>query len=186
MLTGAVSLGGIVAPKPAAPRLAAGGAVSAANYLANATPSPGELVAVFGANMADGSQLAPSLPLATGLENSSIAMAGQFLPIQFASSGQINVVIPYEIPAGTIQQMVLQRGNRISLPQLVTIGPAEPAIFSADGSGTGQGTIFGFLTPTQQILAAPATPAQAGEILVIYCTGLGPVSPAVEAGAATP
>jgi uncharacterized protein (TIGR03437 family) len=37
-----------------------------------------------------------------------------------------------------------------------------------------------------QFLNAPSAPATAGDALVIYCTGLGAVSPAVPAGTAAP
>jgi adhesin/invasin len=37
-----------------------------------------------------------------------------------------------------------------------------------------------------QFLNTPSAPAHAGDALVIYCTGLGAVAPAVPAGAAAP
>jgi len=43
-----------------------------------------------------------------------------------------------------------------------------------------------FPTPDRQILADAGRPVKAGDALVIYCGGLGPVDPPVDAGAATP
>ena len=66
------------------------------------------------------------------------------------------------------------------------MAPASPAIFSADGSGTGQGTIYVANSDFTQTLADAGHPAKAGDYVVIYCTGLGEVTPGVAAGAAAP
>ena len=50
-------------------------------------------------------------------------------------------------------------------------------------SGTGQGSI---VKSDQVTLAQPGTPAGIGETVVIYCTGLGAVTPAVKEGAPAP
>jgi len=64
----------------------------------------------------------------------------------------------------------------------VTVVAAEPAIFSIDSSGKGQGDVFVYRSATEQILAAPSQPAKAGDILIIYCAGLGSVNPPIDAG----
>src|SRR5262249_6140807 len=61
-----------------------------------------------------------------------------------------------------------------------------PAIFSTDSTGKGQGHIYVVPSADQQILADAAAPAKAGDAVVIYCTGLGPVTPPVPAGSAVP
>ena len=59
----------------------------------------------------------------------------------------------------------------------------RPGIFSKNQKGFGQGIITKGNTKT---LAEAGTPAEAGEVVVIYCTGLGAVMPAVAAGTAAP
>ena len=68
----------------------------------------------------------------------------------------------------------------------MTIVSAQPAIFTTDLSGRGQGHIYVIPAPGVQVLADASAPAKAGDILQIYCTGLGPVTPAATAGTATP
>ena len=63
---------------------------------------------------------------------------------------------------------------------------ATPAIFTTDGSGKGQGHIYAFPRPGLQVLVDASSPAKAGDALVIYCTGLGSVSPDAVAGSAVP
>ena len=80
--------------------------------------------------------------------------------------------------------MIAQRGTRLSVPQSVTVAAAEPAIFTTDASGKGQGHIYVYVSATEQVLAEPGRPAKAGDVLIIYCAGLGAVVPAIDAGVA--
>ena len=59
---------------------------------------------------------------------------------------------------------------------------AQPAIFTWDQTGQGQGLIYS----AAGTLADAASPVKAREAVVIYCSGLGPVAPAVAAGTAAP
>jgi uncharacterized protein (TIGR03437 family) len=181
-LQGTAQIGGNVQDNPEVPFLPASPMVSAGSY--QPAPSPGELVSVFGVKLADGTGLAPGLPLQTQLQGSQLVFAGRALPLVFASAGQVNAVVPYSIAPGATYQLIAQRGTRLSLPRSVTLAPAEPAIFTTDSSGKGQGHIYVYVTAAEQDLAAPTHPAKAGDILIIYCAGLGAVTPAVDAGVA--
>jgi uncharacterized protein (TIGR03437 family) len=59
------------------------------------------------------------------------------------------------------------------------VATAQPAIFTQNQAGTGQGAIVNGAT---NILADSKNPVHAGDVISIYCTGLGPVSPAVAEG----
>jgi uncharacterized protein (TIGR03437 family) len=185
-LKGTTQIGGTTQPNPEVPILAANGVVSSGSYSSAATPSPGELVSIFGLQLADGFGQAQSLPLATTLQNATLVLGGRLLPLVFTVGGQINAQIPYDIPPGTVQQMIAQRGTKLSVPQPVRIRAAEPAIFSTDSSGKGQGHIYAITAAGQQVLADASNPVTAGNVLVIYCTGLGNVDPTVTAGSAVP
>ncbi len=186
LFTATVTLGGNVAANANVPQLNPGGVVSAASYAASAAPSPGEIVSIFGQNMADGVSSSTMLPLSTELSNASLVIAGRLLPLVFSSTGQINAVMPFEVTTGTAYQMILQRGTRLSVPQTVTVAPAEPGIFTTNATGQGQGHIYVTPSATEQILADSSNPATAGDVIVIYCSGLGPVSPPVADGVGTP
>jgi uncharacterized protein (TIGR03437 family) len=101
-------------------------------------------------------------------------------PLFYVSSGQINLQIPFETPIGNdllhIASLASQ-GLRISVP--IQIVPAAPAIFTLNMQGTGAGAIEHGLT---YALVTDLNPATAGEIITIYCTGLGAVKPPVLTG----
>ncbi len=185
-IEGMVQSGGTVQDNPNVPVLNLNGLVSSASYSLKAQPSPGELVAIFGARLADGFEAAAELPLKTQLQGATVTMAGRALPLVFTSDGQVNAIIPYDIPFPATHQLIVRRGNRYSVPAPVTVLPAQPAVFTTDLSGKGQGHIYVATAAGAQILADAASPAGAGDVLVIYCAGLGPVDPPVPAGTAVP
>jgi uncharacterized protein (TIGR03437 family) len=101
------------------------------------------------------------------------------LPLLYASDGQINAQVPYDIAINVPNQLVVRRGNAISVPQSVSVAPAQPAVFTKDQSGHGQGIIVNGISNQ---LADSAAPVTAGDAVVIYCTGLGAVSPPTPPG----
>jgi uncharacterized protein (TIGR03437 family) len=181
-LQGTVQVNGNVQDNPNIPALNVGPMVSSGSY--KAIPSPGELVSVFGVNLADGTGAASVLPLTTQMQGSLLLLGGRPLPLVFTSPNQVNAMVPYSIVPGTTYQLIAERGTRLSVPQSVTVAAAEPAIFTTDSSGQGQGHIYDYVSAAEQPLAGPAHPAKAGDVLIIYCAGLGAVVPAIDAGVA--
>jgi adhesin/invasin len=112
-------------------------------------------------------------------------MAGKSLPLIFASNGQINAVVSSGININTSHQIVVLRDVTVSVPISVDVGAAEPAIFPYPfpGDPPNQGAILNAIT---YVAAHPGTPVTAGDILAIFCTGLGAVNPLVLDGAAAP
>lgn len=184
--SGTAAIAGSVQSNPEVPLVDSGGVVSAASFAFPATPSSGELVSVFGVKLADGSESATLLPLKTQMQGATLTVAGRSLPLLFASERQVNAIIPYNVALSASQQLIVRKDNRLSVPEPLRIASAESAIFTTDLSGKGQGHIYVFPTPDQQILADAGRPVKTGDALVIYCEGLGPVDPPVDAGAATP
>ena len=108
-------------------------------------------------------------------------LGGNSLPLLYASDGQINAQAPYDLPLNVPTQLVVQRSGALSVPQTVSVAPAQPAVFTKDQSGHGQGVIVNGITNQ---LADTGAPVKAGDIVVIYCTGLGAVNPSVSPGTA--
>jgi uncharacterized protein (TIGR03437 family) len=78
----------------------------------------------------------------------------------------------------TNQQVLLQWGTAYAPPVYVDVAAAAPGIFA-------YGTL-GIVTDAAGNLIGPGNPAHAGDVVVIYCAGLGVVAPAVGDGAVTP
>ena len=185
-LQGTVEVGGMVNDNPGVPVVNPGGVVNAGSFAPSASPSPGELISIFGTNLANALEVATALPLNTQMQGTTVSLGGRLLPLIATSDTQINAVVPYDVPSGSTQQLVVIRNNRLALPQTVQIAPAEPAIFTVDLSGKGQGDIFVIGSDGSQILADAQHPAKPGEVIVIYGSGLGTVNPSAQAGSATP
>ena len=184
-LRGSVKISGSVTDNPNIPQIVSGGVVSAASYRDNPRPSPDEIISVFGANLADGLTQAAALPLPSQLKSTTVFIAGQAMPLFFVAPQQINAVLPETLLPGAQYQMIVQNGNRLSLPEPVRILATEPGVFTLDASGKGQGHVYVVSNPGQQTLAGSASPAHTGDYILVYCTGLGLVNPSSVAGTAT-
>jgi len=183
-LTGTSTIGGTLQPNTATPAVSSGGVVSAANFAANQPLAPGAFAAIFGANLSGGLNVATQLPLSLQLGGTSVILGDKQLPLLFTSTGQVNVVVPYDVPVNSTQQLVVQNGTAISIPQSVVIATAQPAIFTQNGSGTGAALIQVFKSDGTEL--PNNSPVTAGDVIILYCSGLGAVNPPVTAGSQAP
>ena len=140
-LTGSAQIGGSVQANPAVPAIDAGGVVSAASNTPREPLAPGSYITIYGKNLSLGSNIAPSLPLQTQLGGTQVILAGKALPLNYAGTGQINAIVPFDTPVNTTQQLLVQQNGSLSVPQPVVLSPAQPAIFTQDQSGQGLGVI---------------------------------------------
>jgi uncharacterized protein (TIGR03437 family) len=99
----------------------------------------------------------------------------------------VNAQLPFELAAGTIVGVVAKSTvgtNSVwSVPEVITVGPSVPGIFSVNQNGQGQGVI---LDANNRLLDGIHATATIGQTVVIYCTGLGTTVPAVPSGQAAP
>jgi uncharacterized protein (TIGR03437 family) len=181
-LKGTASVGGNLQPNLTTPLIKSGGVVSAASLAPQAPLAPGSYVTIQGSNFAPGLTMASTLPLPATLNGMQVILAGRQLALRSASDGQINAIIPYDVPPNATHQMIVQRGTAASVPEPVTVAAAQPAIFTQDGSGQGPGMIVDMQPDGTQFMVTADNPASANDTLVIYCSGLGPVDPPVAAG----
>jgi uncharacterized protein (TIGR03437 family) len=122
----------------------------------------------------------------TGVQGTVVMLGDEALPLTYAGDSQINAIIPYDAPVNATLQLYVVQNGQYSAPAQVVIAAAQPAVFTQDGSGQGAGAIVVAQSDGTEFLNTPSTPASAGDALVIYCTGLGAVSPAVTAGTLAP
>ncbi|HLG96819.1 MAG TPA: kelch repeat-containing protein [Bryobacteraceae bacterium] len=179
-LSGTVQVLGQVKNNPNVPRVASSGVVSSGDY--SGAPALGLLVSIFGSALADGQAQAGSLPLPDQLGSTSVVVSGEQLPVLFVNDKQVNVLIPYDLAVNAPHELIVQRGNAISVPVPFAVFDSQPAILATAGNGMGQGHVYKIDASGNQILADANAPATAGDYLVIYAVGLGAVSPALTAG----
>jgi len=148
--------------------------------------APGGFISIFGDRLAETRASATALPYPTSLGGVEVIMAGRRLPVSFADQRQINAVIPYDIEPNTNHQLLVRRGQTYSYPVSLDVAAAQPAVFLIGGeTGSRQGIIVAVRNEggeQRQFIATPSAPARAGDVLVIYCAGLGTVTPPVPTG----
>ena len=154
-----------------APVIGPGSLVHSASQKGDMPVAPGTLVSIYGSN------------LAFENEKPIVLLGGQPLPVLFSNSEQINAQVPFALLVNTAHQVVVRRGEMLSVPETFVVASAQPGIFSVDQSGTGQGVVIG---ADERSIADKANPAERGKPIVIYCTGLGAVVPVGEFGKPAP
>ncbi|HYL74523.1 MAG TPA: hypothetical protein VEU96_09980 [Bryobacteraceae bacterium] len=174
--------GGFRSPKDP-PIFTQGSIGSAAVPTAYQPLAPGSIISIYGDRLADGTLAASTLPLPTQLGNTQVSIAGQLIPLIFVSQFQINAVVPFGLNINTTHQVLVQRGITYSEPAPIDVAAAQPNIFLANGYGI----LFAARADgTPPFLISRDAPAKAGDILVIYCDGLGATNPAVADGVGSP
>jgi uncharacterized protein (TIGR03437 family) len=173
------------------PQVSRNATLNAASYQKYVPVAPGTLVSVFGANLGTSTASASTTPLPTSLADVRAQLGGKDMGLVFANGGQVNAQVPTDLVPGTTASLVVTVRGVAAAPDQITLADAQPGIFSLNSAGTGQGAIQVSNTP---IYAAPqgsvpgsqARPADRGEYITIYCTGLGATDPPVASGMAAP
>jgi uncharacterized protein (TIGR03437 family) len=121
--------------------------------------APGMFASIYGTNLAPSAEQAQRLPYPTTLANTQVLAGSTPLPLHYASAAQINAVIP-ETASGLLQMTVRNGSGQQTVNVLAE--PAVPTLFA--------GAVTNAVTGA---LITPAAPAQRGDFIAIYLTGLG-------------
>jgi uncharacterized protein (TIGR03437 family) len=163
-----------------APVAAAGGVVNNGTFGSGEPLAQGDIAAVFGNQFTfDASQSAASLPLQTTLDNVQVLVNGKAAPVYYVSSGQINFEIPIDAATGDGTVQVVRNGQAGNLIY-VDINAQVPRFIVYGG------TYAIMTTPAGALTGVPSNPVKIGDTIVIYALGLGPTSPPVPSGTASP
>jgi uncharacterized protein (TIGR03437 family) len=120
------------------------------------------------------------------LQGASVYLGGLSLPLSYVSPGQINAQVPCGIPTNSEQNLVVVNGAAESSTANVAVSAAQPAVFTLSQQGSGQAAAFWTTSAGVYVAADTNNPVSAGNVIEIYCTGLGAVSPKVEEGTTSP
>ena len=175
----------------AQPTMGPGSIVNGASFRAASDPNgalaPGAIVSAFGVNLASSTLVALTVPLSTNIGGSSLIFSAGGVdyaaPLFFVSAGQINSQVPFNVPTGAGVTAKATFNGQSTPPIAINMTAVSPGIFLAGSSANANGAILHNATFA---LVSAADPAVAGEFVVIYCTGLGPLSPALASGVPAP
>ena len=145
--------------------------------------APGGLISVYGQQMSPVNLATSEIPLPTALGESCLTVNGVSVPLLFVSSQQINGQLPFNVDGNA--QMTLRTPGGISDNFNFSILPAAPSVFRSGiaGPDTGIATIT---RADNGELITPTNPVHPGDSIVIWSTGLGHTSPAIDAGIPSP
>lgn len=144
------------------------GVLNGVSYSGNL--APGTWAAIFGSNLASATKSAASVPLPTELDGVSVTIGGIAAPLIFISPGQINAIIPFEVPLSPDVPVVVKTSTGASTPANIYYPSKDsPALFTQNASGTGAALAFDAnFKPVTEVTNSP---------IVLYAAGLGPTNP---------
>jgi len=168
----------------APPQVAVGGVLNAASFSLQTPVAPGSLVSIFGSGFTDSTSalVATSYPWPSVLGTTTVTVGGETAPIYVVTAGQINAMLPFDLPVNTSLPVVVTRGNAVSAPQPVSVVSSQPGVFTQTANGEGIGAVVIVNSDGSETEVGGSISAKAGDVLAIYCTGLGDVSPTEVAG----
>ena len=164
-----------------APSINTGGVVNAASSAPGAPVAPGSIASVYGNFLLNSPFGALGVPLPTNLGGLSLAFGSAEAPLFYAGGGQVNLQVPWELAGQSDASLSATLAGGTGPAQTVTLAAYAPGIFTVNGQGTGAGAILDdSYNPITTL-----NPAAAGiTTILLYCTGLGPVSSQPATGAA--
>jgi uncharacterized protein (TIGR03437 family) len=155
--------------------------VNAASYTEGAVV-PGGIATLFGTGIVSASGIvgAAAVPLPTTLGGAQVLVnnipAPLFAVANVNRQEQINFQVPWQVAGAGTVTVVVVNGSARSAPRTYTVRGADPGLFTLDG------TSAIVVHETANELVTAANPAERGEVVVFYATGLGAVRLAQQSG----
>jgi uncharacterized protein (TIGR03437 family) len=163
------------------------GVVNSASYQPiTASLALGELITLYGTGLSDVTLSTPGgQAFPTSLGDVSVTIDGFKCPINYVSPTQLSVVVPFELASVRSVYANIQVTNKGTTSNVVQMyyQDTAPGAFSQNQNG------IGFAAAEHAASGQPldsGNPAQPGEYISLYLTGLGTVTPAVPDGALGP
>jgi uncharacterized protein (TIGR03437 family) len=147
--------------------------------------SPGEIITIFGTGLATGNGSAQSTTLPTQILGTEVLIDGLPAPVYYVSPTQVSAIVPYDASTFSVASIAVKNNGVLS--NVVS----EPVDNNTTNSATTPG-VFTYPVPNGISYAAAQhldytdvtvdSPAQPGETIVVYLTGLGAVFPTIADG----
>ena len=146
--------------------------VNAADFRAGGV-APGEVISVFGKGLGPAALETLKLDsrgrVSNMLGDTQILFDGLPAPIFHARSDQMSAVVPFGVEGQGEVVMIVTRKGTVSLPVVLPVVSAAPAIFSLDATGGGQGAILN----SDFSVNGPSNRASKRSFVSLFGTGAG-------------
>lgn len=141
--------------------------------------APGELITVYGTNLATGTQYDPTFP--STLAGVQVTVNNRPAPLIFVSPTQVSALVPFATTEAIASIQVINGGTPSNaVTSYVT--RTSPGVYTVPSGGLG----YAAALHADYSLVTPESPAQPDEILAVFVTGLGAVMPSVPDGTPGP
>ncbi|HWB99183.1 MAG TPA: cohesin domain-containing protein [Bryobacteraceae bacterium] len=155
--------------------LQASGVLNAASLLPGPV-APGEFVTLLGSDIGPTSPQQQNNPGSPDLGSVQVWFDEVRAPLLYVSSGQINAIVPYAVSGKSVTHLQVFLSGQLRGDLTIPVAPAAPGLFTSNSNGAGQGAILNQDTSINMA----SQPAARGEIVTLYATGGGDITPAVD------
>jgi uncharacterized protein (TIGR03437 family) len=166
----------------AQPTVTSGSVLNAASYsypgLPGGSIAQGSLFVLFGSNLGT-SAIIGNFPLSNTLGGSTIQVTSggttvNAIPI-YTTSGQVAAILPSNTPVGAAT-LTLTNGGQASASVDVQVVPSSFGAFTINQAGSGPAVIQDYVSSTELPVNTITAPAYPGQTVILWGTGLGPVT----------
>jgi len=156
--------------------------LNSANYGLGYPLSPGGFFSMFGTGLATQTLAAtPGVAFPATLGGVGVTVNGAPAPLFVVSPTLIHAIVPFAA-AGTTATVIVTSNGVVSNSVEVPLAPTAPGIFTLPQNGLGDGaTLHANFT-----VVNAASPARAGEVVLVFLDGLGALNPTVVDGVPAP
>ena len=143
-------------------------AIVGVSNAASGAPSvaAGSIASIYGSDLAAAAVEASALPLPFALGGTTVSVGGQFAPLFYASPKQVNFLVPRALTGADV---VVSRGGNAAAKSALATALYAPGIFITGGVAAALHSDYSLVTL--------ASPAKAGEAILLYFTGRGSINP---------
>ena len=166
----------------AQPTVTAGSVLNAASYsypgLPGGSIAQGSMFVLFGSKLGS-TAIIGNFPLSNTLGGSTIQVTSgsttvNAIPI-YTTAGQVAAILPSSTPVGAAT-LTLTNGGQTSASVDVQIVPSSFGAFTINQAGSGPAVIQDYVSSTDLPVNTIAAPAYPGQTVILWGTGLGPVT----------
>jgi uncharacterized protein (TIGR03437 family) len=139
--------------------------------------APGEIVTIYGTGLgpavARTMQLSSPTTIDAAAGDTRVFFNGVAAPILFTSQNQVNAVVPYVVSRFSSVTVEVSHMDVLSNSVVLPVEKAIPALFTADGTGSGPAAA----SNQDGSPNSAAHPAARGSVITLYATGEGQTNP---------
>ena len=166
------------------PYIAAGGVVNTASYATGGPPNgslaQGSYFSIYGSDVGpEAGVKAEAYPLPKTLGGVIVRLTSGSTaydaPLVFVSKGQINAIIPSNVPVGNARLTIVY-GGKTSIEAPVMVAKTSVGVFFQRVNGKDLAIAQNVASATDYPLNQPGTPAKPGQIVILWGTGMGPIA----------